>query len=49
MDTATRAARALPIRTLTEVMQTEHIPQPDVIKLDVEGFEGPILRGAPDR
>jgi FkbM family methyltransferase len=41
-------ATLLPIRTLTEVMQAEHIPPPDVIKLDAEGFEGPILRGAPE-
>jgi FkbM family methyltransferase len=38
--------RQLSVRTLDAVVATESLPSPDLIKLDVQGFELEVLKGA---
>jgi FkbM family methyltransferase len=41
-----RPALRLPLTTLDKLVASEKLPPPDVIKLDVQGFELEVLRGA---
>jgi hypothetical protein len=44
-DTAGRASVRVQIRRLDEVLEQGRCPLPDVIKMDVQGYEGLVLRG----
>ena len=39
------AGTAVPVVTATELIESGRVPPPDVVKIDVEGAEGRVLRG----
>jgi FkbM family methyltransferase len=44
-ETKTAASQQVSIRRLDDLVQSAHMPAPDLVKIDVQGFEGSVIAG----